>query len=66
MVDRVPVAKHKDWNDPATMSDVFRYYSEGLGFSHRAWVLAKVATAIASVSTITAAASLVIIFTRLL
>lgn len=66
MTDKVPVAKHKDWEDPATMSDVFRYYSEGLGFSHRAWVLAKVATSIASVSTIIAVISLVIIFSRLL
>ena len=47
MVDRVPVAEHKDWDSPATMEDIFKYYQQGLKFYGRAWRRAKLATWIA-------------------
>lgn len=66
MIDRVPAAKEKDWDEPATMTDVFRYYSEGLHFSGRAWRRAKIATWIAVFASITSVSSIIVIISMLL
>ena len=66
MIDRVPAAKEKDWDEPATMTDVFRYYSEGLHFSGRAWRRATIATWIAVFASITSVSSIIVIISMLL
>ena len=66
MIDRVPAAKEKDWDEPATMTDVFRYYSEGLHFSGRAWRRAKIATWIGVFASITSVSSIIVIISMLL
>lgn len=66
MIDRVPAAKEKDWDEPATMTDVFRYYSEGLHFSGRAWRMAKIATWIAVFASVSSVTAIIIIISMLL
>ena len=59
MEDRVPVAEIKDWESPATMTDVFQYYMEGLKFSGRAWRRAKIATWIAVFASVTSVTTII-------
>ena len=66
MIDRVPASKEKDWDEPATMTDVFRYYSEVIHFSGRAWRRAKIATWIAVFASITSVSSIIVIISMLL
>ena len=66
MIDRVPVAKMKDWDSPATMTDVFQYYSEGLKFSDRAWRRAKIATWIAIFASVTSVGMIIALIVILL
>ena len=59
MIERVPVEEHKEWDEPATMTDVFQYYMEGLKFSGRAWRRSKIATWIAAFASVTSVATII-------